>query len=91
MYVPNTGFKIAPVSSVLIYITLYTIFTAIKIEPITRGKTWPSYSVNIKILNGRVKRIWYLSPMRAAKVQAILCIRCDSGYFVSATPHTILY
>ena len=27
---------------------------------------------------GRVKRIWYLSPMRAAKVQAILCIRAVS-------------
>ena len=24
---------------------------------------------------GRVKQIWYLSPMRAAKVQASLCIR----------------
>ena len=27
---------------------------------------------------GRVKRIWYLSPMRAAKVQASLCIRAVS-------------
>ena len=27
---------------------------------------------------GRVKRIWYLSPMRAAKVQASLRIRADS-------------
>ena len=27
---------------------------------------------------GRVKRIWYLSPMRAAKVQASLCIRTVS-------------
>ena len=27
---------------------------------------------------GRVKRIWYLSPMRAAKVQAILRIRAVS-------------
>ena len=26
----------------------------------------------------RVKRIWYLSPMRAAKVQASLCIRAVS-------------
>ena len=26
----------------------------------------------------RVKRIWYLSPMRAAKVQASLRIRADS-------------
>ena len=26
---------------------------------------------------GRVKRIWYLSPMRAAKVQASLRIRAD--------------
>ena len=27
---------------------------------------------------GRVKRIWYLLPMRAAKVQASLCIRAVS-------------
>ena len=27
---------------------------------------------------GRDKRIWYLSPMRAAKVQASLCIRAVS-------------
>ena len=27
---------------------------------------------------GRVKRIWYLTPMRAAKVQASLCIRAVS-------------
>ena len=28
---------------------------------------------------GRVKRIWYLSPMRAAKVQASLRIRAVSS------------
>ena len=37
---------------------------------------------SIKLLNnhdlGRVKRIWYLSPMRAAKVQASLRIRAVS-------------
>ena len=30
------------------------------------------------IFKGRVKRIWYLSPMRAAKVQASLRIRAVS-------------
>ena len=33
--------------------------------------------INIMHLD-RVKRIWYLSPMRAAKVQASLCIRAVS-------------
>ena len=31
------------------------------------------YMVHFQV--DRVKRIWYLSPMRAAKVQASLCIR----------------
>ena len=34
--------------------------------------------VIFKYCMGRVKRIWYLSPMRAAKVQASLCIRAVS-------------
>ena len=43
----------------------------------------PSYYSNwfeliIEYLIGRVKRIWYLSPMRAAKVQASLRIRAVS-------------
>ena len=33
---------------------------------------------HLKTIMDRVKRIWYLSPMRAAKVQASLCIRAVS-------------
>ena len=35
------------------------------------GKTWMPNIHNMD----RVNRIWYVSPMRAAKVQASLCIR----------------
>ena len=35
-------------------------------------------SKNRQAYTDRVKRIWYLSPMRAAKVQASLCIRAVS-------------
>ena len=41
------------------------------------GSFWVLYK-NIKDLMDRVKRIWYLSPMRAAKVQASLRIRAVS-------------
>ena len=34
--------------------------------------------LNVKHYVGRAKRIWYLSPMRAAKVQASLRIRAVS-------------
>ena len=40
--------------------------------------TWFLYLRNIIIILDRVKRIWYLSPMRAAKVQASLRIRAVS-------------
>ena len=40
------------------------------------GTVFPHTSVNIFVYHmDRVKRIWYLSPMRAAKVQASLRIR----------------
>ena len=35
-------------------------------------------SINLDIIVGRAKRLWYLSPMRAAKVQASLRIRAVS-------------
>ena len=37
-----------------------------------------SWSLSLLVHLGRVKRIWYLSPMRAAKVQASLRIRAVS-------------
>ena len=47
--------------------------------------SFPTWEVSLFILNmmsslylGRAKRIWYLSPMRAAKVQASLRIRAVS-------------
>ena len=52
-----------------------------------KGKNWPCKNHQILIMEnhrkmcyhlGRAKRIWYLSPMRAAKVQASLRIRAVS-------------
>ena len=45
---------------------------------IRRGSASTSASEKIPEYLGRVKRIWYLSPMRAAKVQASLRIRAVS-------------
>ena len=46
----------------------------------SRGKGFSHYVFKGKFncYKGRVKRIWYLSPMRAAKVQASLRIRAVS-------------
>ena len=41
-----------------------------------QGSSWNKTSVRDRM--GRIKRIWYLSPMRAAKVQASLRIRAVS-------------
>ena len=42
------------------------------------GSILLEHLISVSELMGRVKRIWYLSPMRAAKVQASLRIRAVS-------------
>ena len=44
----------------------------------TYDKVKDVFDETVKYHMGRVKRIWYLSPMRAAKVQASLRIRAVS-------------
>ena len=62
----------------------YTALTVGHIEQEGGTKTFSAILITLKVLQfrtaymGRVKRIWYLSPMRAAKVQVSLCIRAIS-------------
>ena len=67
-------------------ICLYVFYILQNIYTLTKGSfnscefpKYPTFSFKKQKYNmGRVKRIWYLSPMRAAKVQASLRIRALS-------------
>ena len=54
------------------FLPLHIIFS---LDLLLSGQSWKEYQVTEL---DRVKRIWYLSPMRAAKVQASLRIRAVS-------------
>ena len=58
----------------------YTSYLQFILFLIKFNKSTTNYSTSklVSVYMGRVKRIWYLSPMRAAKVQASLRIRADS-------------
>ena len=64
---------------VLICISAWNIpYTCISIKSSLNSYTRFRRKANIKHYLGHAKRIWYLSPMRAAKVQASLRIRAVS-------------
>ena len=56
----------------------YPIFWTVRVRKYKHFIIWTFGTKSIKDYLGRAKRIWYLSPMRAAKVQASLRIRAVS-------------